>query len=249
MSRKAMKHAELHSARSLVERLGPHPATGVGLDLDDAGDRDLGRWLALCILLGGRTGEASGRDAWRGLQKQGLDEPEGLARAGPAVTHRCLEQAGLRRSEPTAALLVRVASSLVARHDGSIDRLAAGADDLEDLAGRLARLGAGFGRAAVFRFLVPLRGRWSAAGDLPASAAVRAAAVHLGIVSELQDEEGTPSGLAHWLRNRSGAGDVPMRDLEAALDRLGRAACLRDRSNRCPLGADCPRRGGPGDGA
>ena len=149
---------------------------------------------------------------------------------------------GLHKSEATAAVLIRVASNLLAQYEGSLERLASRADDLEGLAHGLSRLGAGFGKAAVFRFLTPLRSRWSAAGDLPATAAVHAAATDLGIVSEAQDEEGTPAALAHWLaRNESGSADVALPDLEAALDRLGRASCLRERRERCPLAESCPR--------
>ena len=244
MTRNVMKDGELRSATSLVARLGPHPATAEGLDLDaDSADRDLWRWLVLAILLGGRTSESAARDAYVALEKKEMLDAAPLESAGAGVVHACLEDAGLAKSEGTAAVLVRVASNLGKRHDGSIERLAEQADGLEELAHHLSRLGAGFGRSAIFRFLLPLRGRWSAAGDLPATEATRAAGVHVGIVSEMQDAEGTPAALAHWLAgNESHVDAVPLRDLEAALDRLGRRSCLRERSDRCPLEAACPLR-------
>jgi endonuclease III len=236
------------SALSLIAELGPHAATTLGLDLDAAGDESLAAWLVASVLLGGRTTEAAGVAAWRSLAEAGLAMPDAIARAGFAPVRARLEESGLAKSDVTAAVLHRVCSALVERHTGSIDALAAGAGGLEHLAHRLSQLGSGFGKAAVMRFLTPLRERWTAANDLPASAASCAAGRHLGWISELQDEEGAPASLARWLAcNEVDMDGVPgsspaLRDVEAALDRLGRAACLRERSDRCPLGKRCPRR-------
>ncbi len=235
------------SARGLVMQLGPHPATVLGLDLEAEDDLPCAEWLVASILLRGRVSESAALEAWRRLAKEGLQTPSGIARVGASAVLPLLEEARLAKSEATAAVLYRVCTALVRRHAGSVDVLAAGADGLEDLAQRLAVLGAGFGRAAVLRFLTPLRDRWTPANDLPASAAVCAAARHLGWIGDTQDEEGAPSSLARWLsRNESTTGDLegappPLRDVEAALDRLGRAACLRDRTDRCPLAGHCPQ--------
>ena len=243
MSQNRSRNAELPplgpSMESVVARLGTHPATALGFDLDTDADTDLGRWLVASILLGGRTPDAVALDAFRRLNGEGLGIPIPVARAGFADVHRCLAEAEVPKSEAVAAVLVRVCTALAQRHDGSIDHLVAGADGLEELAGRLSRLGAGFGKAAVLRFLTPLRDRWSAAGDLPASSAVLAAGQDLGWISPTQDEEGAASSLA---RNASKADGVRLRDVEAALEKLGRAACLRGRVERCPLAAECPRK-------
>lgn len=251
------------SARVLVGRLGPHPATRLGLDLDEGGEDDLGRWLVASIVLGGRVPEPVALSACARLAASGLATPAAIAGGEPAAIERLLDEARLPKSETTAALLVRVCRALVAQHGGAIEPLAAGADDLEALSHRLSRLAPGFGRAAVLRFLTPLRTRWSAAGDLPATPAVCAAARDLGFLSETQDEQAAPASLARWLSSRGSRGDGPAeptgpgafvpapRDLEAALGRLGRAACLRGRVARCLLGSACPRRsatrGTPGE--
>ena len=245
------------SARALVARLGPHPATRLGLDLDDGGQEDLGRWLVASIVLGGRVAEPVALAACQHLATAGLATPARIAGCDARALAQLLEEASLPKSESTAGLLVRVCRALQQRRDGSIEALAAGADDLEDLARRLSQLGSGFGRAAVLRFLTPLRTRWSAAGDLPATPAVCAAARDLGFLSETHDEQAAPAGLARWLSRHEGgagandgdpgrAGPLPaVRDLEAALARLGRAACLRGRVARCPLGSECPGRAAP----
>lgn len=222
----------------LVAQLGPHAATALGLDLAADDDADLARWLVASVLLGGRTPETVALDAFRRLDADGLSLPIRLVGAGFPELHRRLEEAGVPKSEAVAAVLTRVCGTLVEGYAGSVDRLVAGADGLEDLAGRLSRLGSGFGKAGVLRFLTPLRERWSALGDLPTSPAVLAAGQDLGWIPQAQDEEGAPASLA---RNASAGSGVPLRDIEAALEKLGRSACLRGRVDRCPLAGACPR--------
>ena len=108
----------------------------------------------------------------------------------------------------------------------------------QDLAARLARLAPGVGTATVTRFLRPLRDRWPAAREIPLSAAARAAAVHLSLLREGEDEEGEPGALRSALLREA---DAPvLADVEAALGRLGERSCLRQRPARCPLGQACP---------
>ena len=107
-------------------------------------------------------------------------------------------------------------------------------DGLEALGGALAALAPGLGAATVTRFLAPLRALWPAAADLPVEPAVLAAGCHLGLLAEDQDLEGAAAVLV-----ATSKGPDPV-DLEAALARLGRRACLRGRYARCPLGASCP---------
>jgi adenine-specific DNA glycosylase len=64
--------------------------------------------------------------------------------------------------------------------------------------------------------------------------------VHLGLLREGQDLEGEPGALRAALRE---LGDpLDLADLEAALERLGARACLRNRPERCPLAEACPAR-------
>ncbi len=241
---------ERPSPNELVALLGPHPARSLGLDLDagNGAESDLSSWLVASVLLGGRTPEAVALDAFRRLRDARLATPAEIATAGAPALLAPLEAAKIPKCEGVAAVIGRVSSNLERQHSGSVDRLAAGADDLEDLAHRLSGLGAGFGRAAVLRFLTPLRERWSAANDLPATTAVCSAASDLGLLAFAEDAEGAPATIAAWTRNETGPDDVgpaaaAPRDVEAALERLGRRACLRGRSERCPLGERCPRTG------
>ena len=214
----------------LVRRLGPHPCARAGLDLSR--DADAPRWLALALLLSTSADEERALAALRAL-------PEPLAGADVAGVVARLARERVPRPEPVAATLVRAARAFDERWGGSLARLAAEADDLETLGSRLAALAPGVGRATVLRFLRPLRDQQEGAREVPLTPAARAAAIHLGWIAEGDDEEGEPMSLRAAVARDP---DAPaLADVEAALERLGAASCLRERAARCPLGAECPK--------
>jgi hypothetical protein len=225
--------------RDLVLRLGPHPARRAGLD--PTSDADALRWLALALLLSLRAREEQALAALEALAGE-LAGAQALAAADATRVAGALERAGVPRPERAAALLLRACRAFAERFQGSIARLAAGADDLASLGARVTALASGLGVATAARFLRPLRERIAPARELPLLPAARAAALHLGWIEPGDDEEGEPSLLRARVARSPDA--PPFCDVEAALERLGAAACLRGRAGRCPLGSDCPLRGG-----
>ncbi|NNL65419.1 MAG: hypothetical protein HKP30_04185 [Myxococcales bacterium] len=61
-----------------------------------------------------------------------------------------------------------------------------------------------------------------------------------GWLDEFDDPETAPGTLRRRLEDTGEAPPLPL--VEAALERLGRAACRRNDTRRCPLGEDCPAR-------
>jgi len=230
--------AKVLSGAELVARLGPHPARRWGLDL--ATDAGLGRWLVAACLLAPRGDEDAAGAARTALAEGGLDAPDGLARAGPGPVAAALRAASYPKPEITAARLVRASSNLLTRHGGSLGKLAAAADSLDELGAAIVALAPGIGPSTAAEFLRPLRERFSAARDLPLVSAARAAAVHLRWLGEADDREGKPGVLRAALAREQPA--PALADVEAALTRLGRRACMRNTTQRCPLGPDCPAR-------
>lgn len=226
-------------AKALLERMGPHPWTALGAGLDD--EAQIGGWLVLACLLSAVRAPKRAQGAFAALAERGLDSPSALASAPAGAAAPSLEANGVARAERVAHQLSRAARALEERHGGSLDGLAGGCESLETLGGRLSALGPGIGRATVIRFLRPLRGRWPAAAELPLDPAARAAAVHLGWIDDSDDLEGEPSALRRALAELPDA--TAFRDVESALERLGRRACGRERADRCPMQALCPLRG------
>jgi endonuclease III len=222
----------------LLEQMGPHAATALGLDLAQQGGPE--RWFVVACLIAGRAPEPLALRAARELTARGLDQPAAIAKAGADSVEAALACADYPRPAPVAQRLARAGRSLVEQHGGSLAALAAQAENLEELGSRLAALAPGVGAATVLRFLRPLRELWPAAAETPLDPAARAAAVHLGWLAEGEDEEGEPAALRAALLREPEA--PPLADVEAALARLGARSCLRQRPDRCPLGARCPAR-------
>jgi hypothetical protein len=225
-------------ASDLVARFGGHPVEELGIDLEAS--EGPGRWLVASCLYGGRIDEGLAGAAARALSAAGLADPPSVALARPETLEAALLGAGYPAPDVTARRLWRICHALAEQYGGSLDSLAAQSEQLEDLAARLARLAPGFGTASVVRFLRPLRDRWVQAREIPLHPAARAAAVHLGLLAEGEDEEGEPGALRAAIR---GDPEQPsLADTESALTRIGSVACSKNRTNRCPLGEACPRR-------
>jgi hypothetical protein len=225
-------------ASDLVARFGGHPVVELGIDLEES--EGPGRWLVAACLYGGRIDEGVARAAISSLTAAGLADPPTIALARPESLETALLGAGYPAADVAARKLWRVCNSLAERYGGSLDSLATQSEQLEDLAARLASLAPGFGAASVARFLRPLRDRWVQAREIPLHPAARAAAVHLGLLTEGEDAEGEPGALRAALRDDPA--QPSLADAEFALTRIGRVACSRNRTARCPLGDSCPRR-------
>jgi len=226
------------SAAWLRARLGPGWAERVALDPTD-GETALFRWWTACVLRAAERREARVDAALAALAERGWLAAGPLAGAGTDLA-ALLAAAEIRTPEPAAARLARAAAALEARHDGSLERLASGAPSLEELGGRLVWLGPGVGPGTALRFLRPLRDHWAAAEEVPLDAAAQAAAVHLGWLDALDEPETAPHLLRRRLDDEADAPPLPV--VEEALERLGRAACRRGNTRRCPLGDACPGR-------
>jgi endonuclease III len=229
------------SGGELVARLGPHPARRWGLDLGD--DDGLARWLIGACLLAPRGDEEAAGAALAGLGRRGMDGPIALAAAGPDAVAEALRAARFAKPEITAARLVRASTSLIERHSGSLSALLSAADGLAEAGAALVSLAPGLGPATAAEFLRPLRDRFTPAREIPLTSAARAAAVDVGLLRPGEDEEGEPGALRAALAREHPAPDLA--DVEGALTRLGRAACQRRSTARCPLGPDCPGRLSP----
>jgi hypothetical protein len=225
-------------ASDLVARFGGHPAGKLGIDLETSDGP--GRWLVAACLYGGRIDAEIALAAARALAAAGLAEPKSVALAHPEALEVLLIGVGYPAPDVAAYKLWRACESLAKHHGGSLDSLAAQSEQLEDLAGRIARLAPGFGAASVARFLRPLRDRWIQAREIPLHPAARAAAIHLGLLAEGEDEEGEPGALRAALREDPA--QPSLADVEFALTQIGTIACSKNRTARCPLGDACPRR-------
>jgi len=226
----------------LLEKMGSGWPEQLGLHPADGAEAEWFAWWTACALRAGERGARSedrAAAALGALRGAGVLAPAKLA-ASPQMAAAILAGAGLREPEVAAARLARASAALETRFEGSLVRLAAGAPSLEELGGRLVSLAPGLGPGSALRFLRPLRDRLSAADEAPLDPAAHAAAVHLGWLDEHDDLETAPGMLRRRLEDEADAPPLPR--VEEALERLGRAACRRSLTARCPLEEACPAR-------
>jgi hypothetical protein len=146
-----------------------------------------------------------------------------------------LARAGVAKADVAAIQLQTLAAAVL---EADLERITAEAESLDALGARLVRLAPGFGPTAAARFLRPLRERFPVADELPLAREAAAAGVHLGWLDADGDLELAPGTLRAALCREQGP--PAFRDVEAALERLGRASCTRRRPTRCPLAERCP---------
>lgn len=224
----------------LLTKTGPSGPERLALTLEPDDDAALLCWFVACGLRAAERREDRVAAAVHALRERGLLSAARLASGGAGLSGP-LAEAGIREPEVAAARLARAAAALCERFDGSLSRLAGGAPSLEELGTRLVSLGPGFGPGTALRFLRPLRDVWPAAEEVPLDPAALAAAVHLGWLDEFDDPETAPGTLRRLLEDADDAPSLPR--VEDALERLGRAACRRNDTRRCPLAEACPARG------
>ncbi len=226
----------------LISKLGGLLAPKLGIDLHSESDGSTARWFLIASLMGPQFGEDRIEKAYPLLCGAKLDTLQEILHAEPQSLISTLEAAGHPKPEANAAKLRRAAEALDSIYAGSFDRLAGEAESVEDLAGRIAALASGVGPATVLRFLRPLRDRWLLADEIPLDNVARSAAIHLKLIREGEDEEGSPGALrAAWNGIASSSSEeTNFADLEAALTRLGQISCRRGRAAACPLPALCP---------
>lgn len=223
-------------ARVIVECMGPHAATRVGLSLETDDDQGLGRWLVASILFAHRAVGARALEAHRALERDDLTDPARIVAASPLSLEAALQGAGVARADAPALVVHRACERLMSEYGGRLSKLAGQCDGLEELGGRLSQLASGFGRAGVTLFLQPLRSVWPAADELPLHAAAAAAAIHLGWL----DAGAEPRAGSVRARLERDGPSPAFCDVEAALGALGRGSCRRAGPPRCALGPACP---------
>jgi hypothetical protein len=202
-------------AGRLVRGLGGRFSSELGIDVD-AGSDELERWALAATLFGARISTAVAVRTYRVLAEAGIRALGDAPDHDRAELIELLDRGGYARYDlRTATKLHELGAVLRERTGGRIVPLAQGTAGYEELADRLDAL-PGWGPVTVASFLRELRGVLPHA-DPPLDARARQAAVHLGLLDDATPEHATLPAL----RDHAQRAGVDLRDLEAALIRLG----------------------------
>lgn len=140
------------------ERIG---ASDLGIDLAQAQDSEVFKWLVACDLFGRRISQDIAAATFRELDRAGVVTPRKLADGDWQHLVDLLGQGGYKRyDESTASELIKLGQDTLDRYDGSLAKLPAGAGTKKAVRERLQEF-KGIGPTSADIFLREMGPHWN----------------------------------------------------------------------------------------
>jgi len=204
------------------------------LDINSKNKNEIFKWFLASILFGARISETIVINTYKEFEKEKVLTPERILSTGWDGLVKILDDGGYVRYDfKTATKLLEIMKTLKERYGGDLNRLHLKAKDERDLEKRIKELGKGIGEVTTNIFLRELRGIWEKADPLPGKLVIQAAK-NLDLT-----KENKPSPILRDLKRIAPKGKLI--SLEAALVRLGKDFCRKNRCRDCPLRKYCER--------
>jgi hypothetical protein len=213
------------SGREFASLLASHGqlfSEQLGIDLATRRSGALFKWFLASMLFGARIAESVAVRTYRAFEAHGLLSTRAIAAADFSELLQIMAEGGYVRYDGITSRKVQAAArKLLDEYRGDLNRLHDAASDAGDLVVRLTAF-RGVGPVTAGIFLRELRGIWSKA-DPPVGDLALLAARHVGI----DDPQRV------WKRRAAPGYDF--RHFEAALTRLGKDYCRRNRCTAAPI--------------
>lgn len=213
----------------LLKNFGRLYSDELGINLKSAKKEEIFKWFLASILFGARISETIAKNTYKACVRHNVLSPQKIKKVGWGylVKHIMGEGGYVRYDGVTSTRLLGIADKLLKEYEGDLNHLHQKARDSEDLEVRLQEF-KGIGPTTVNIFLRELRGIWKKAN--PAfSKFVLQAARNLGIRDIKQ----------YWKKNK--VRKYNLKNLEAALLRLGKDWCHKKKCSVCPLRIYCKK--------
>ncbi len=223
---------------ALVQNLGERFSVRLGIDLSGSASTEILKWFLASILFGARISESIVINTYRQFEKEKILSAKKMLDAGWDRLVKVLDDGGYVRYDfKTATKLLEVMGKLQKQYGGDLNRLHREARDSSDLESRLKNLGKGIGDVTVNVFLRELRGTWEKADPRPAELVVLAAK-NLRLCSTKKPGNQILNDLKSVWQKNSSEGKTFV-DFEAALLRLGKDFCRKEKCHECLLRSFC----------
>lgn len=210
----------------------------LGIDLSGSASTEILKWFLASILFGARISESIVINTYRQFEKEKILSAKKMLDAGWDRLVKVLDDGGYVRYDfKTATKLLEVMGKLQKQYGGDLNRLHREARDSSDLESRLKNLGKGIGDVTVNVFLRELRGTWEKADPRPAELVVLAAK-NLRLCSTKKPGNQILNDLKSVWQKNSSEGKTFV-DFEAALLRLGKDFCRKEKCHECLLRSFC----------
>lgn len=215
----------------LVEEMGGTYASALGINLASMEPAEIFKWFLASLLIGAGVSDRVALRTYKEFERADALSVEAVLATGWRRLTAILNRSGYaRRASNTATRLVGAASTLKEEYDGDLNRLHFFAKGGRDLKGKLLGLGDGIGLATVNVFLRELRAVWDKA-EPPLSEAALLAARRLGLTQV--------AGMNDLRILEEAVDERRISGIEAALARLGKNYCRRERCAACPMREVC----------
>jgi len=224
--------------KALISHFGKTFSEELGINLNK-GEEEVFKWFLASLLYGAPIGGNIVVRTYKEFEERGLITPEAIVNAGWDSLVDALDAGGYVRYDfKTATKILEACKNLLDRY-GSLEILHDEASSPRDLEKRIKGLAKGIGDTTVELFLRELRGIWEKAEPFPGKLAVLAA-INLGFTERDPSERGLILSDLKALWKKFGKGPFPV--FEAALVRLGRDFCKKNKCSQCPMREFCRRR-------
>ncbi len=221
--------------KELLDWQGQTYAAELGIDLSGGKEPEVFKWFLAAILFGARISETIVKNTYREFKQSGLITPQKILKAGWDRLVEVLDAGGYVRYDfKTADKLLEVMGNLLQVYSGSLNILHEEARDTADLIVRLQALGRGIGPTTCQIFLRELRGTWEKANPPLSDFAIQCAR-HLHLLNG--EKEPLLRLQTVWSRHGKAMGEFPL--FEAALLRVGKNYCRKNRCEECRLKKVC----------
>lgn len=222
----------------LLAEIGGKYSRELGIDLAGDDPAEIGKWFLAAKLFGARISTEIAVRTFREFERRGVVTPEQILAAGWDGLVSILDAGGYVRYDfSTATRLLAIMEVLTRSYDGDLTALHARALDSADLERLLKGLGAGISDVTVSIFLRELRTVWPKARPALSPLALLAVG-HLRLVGPGEE----PLEGLERLWSEHPVAERDFCDFEAALVRLGKGYCRKERRSVCPFRDICAKR-------
>ena len=229
--------ARQHLYEKLRHEFGGGYASILGINLTSMESAEVFKWFLAAILFGARISESIVMKTCQEFRKAGVLSPEAILNTEWQGLVDILDRGGYVRYDfKTATKLLEVAGALKENYDGDLNRLHFFAEDERDMELKLQSMGRGIGPVTVNIFLREMRGVWEKAE--PSLSELALLAAHkLGLIQTTNAEMALKELKTWWETNEHTPAGFS--DLEAALVKLGKTYCRKERCSLCLLKEQC----------
>jgi len=232
-----MKHNEM--IKVLLKELGEKFSSSLNIKLSSRDSKEIFKWFLASILFGARISETIVMNTYKQFEREGVLSAQRILDTGWDGLVRILDDGGYVRYDfKTATKLLEIMGVLKDLYQSDLNKLHLETRDSSDLENRLKNLGKGIGDVTVNIFLRELRDIWEKTDSLPSDLVILSAR-NLGLLSAKAKSKKDILNELKSVYQKNKVKGKDFVDFEAALLRLGKDFCRKEKCKMCAVKDFC----------